>query len=95
MLNGATWKAGLMTCPRLLLMWFGAGEADISSIPMEEGDQFIVLASDGLWDVMSSDEAVSFVHNVMSAHVGALREGGNGTMEGGSERPGDVVAHVP
>lgn len=63
------------------------GEADLASLAMEEGDQFIILASDGLWDVMTSEEAVAFVHNVMSAHVGALREGGNGTVDA-SERPG-------
>lgn len=41
-----------------------SGEAEIKRFPVvEEGDEFILLASDGLWDVMSSSEVVSFVHN--------------------------------
>lgn len=63
------------------------GEVDVRTFPIDEGDQFMILASDGLWDVMSSEEAVSIVHNVMSDHVGALREGG-GTSDGSSDRPG-------
>jgi serine/threonine protein phosphatase PrpC len=27
----------------------------------QEGDQFIIIATDGLWDVMTSDEAVQYV----------------------------------
>lgn len=34
------------------------GEVDVAKFPVEEGDEFIVLATDGLWDVMSSEEAV-------------------------------------
>ena len=30
----------------------------MAKFPVEEGDEFIVLATDGLWDVMSSEEAV-------------------------------------
>ena len=59
----------------------------MNKVPMEEGDQFIIMASDGLWDVMTSEEAVNFVHSVMSAHVGALREGGD-SDEIPSDRPG-------
>jgi hypothetical protein len=34
---------------------------------VEEGDEFIILASDGLWDVMSSEEAVEV--RVMSSSL--------------------------
>ncbi len=38
------------------------GEADVGSFPIDrEGDQFIIIATDGLWDVFSSEE-VHFSH---------------------------------
>lgn len=40
---------------------FISNEADISTHVVEDGDSFIVLASDGLFDVMTSQEVVSFV----------------------------------
>lgn len=40
-----------------------------------EQDQFVIIATDGLWDVMTSEEAVEYVHSVMSGSLGALREG--------------------
>lgn len=116
---------------------------DIAKFPVEEGDEFIILATDGLWDVMSSEEAVEvrrasrlawvlvwsagvfvcmyvdrrglpwlfhwglinhastpptkqtnqFVHNVMSAHVGALTEGGAGS--GGDGGRGEMPGNRP
>jgi hypothetical protein len=36
---------------------------------------------------MTSEEAVGFVHNVMTAHVGALREGGD-SDDLPNDRPG-------
>ena len=37
---------------------------EIEHIKLKKSDQFIILASDGLWEVMSSAEAVGFVlHN--------------------------------
>lgn len=40
-----------------------SGEVEIKHYPvLDDGDEFILLASDGLWDVMTSDEAVSYVH---------------------------------
>jgi serine/threonine protein phosphatase PrpC len=39
------------------------GVPDIVQHPLDaENDQFIILATDGLWDVMSSSEAVNYVH---------------------------------
>jgi len=40
-----------------------SSEVEIKRFPVaEDGDEFILLASDGLWDVMSSQEVVSFVN---------------------------------
>mmetsp|Transcript_42212 Transcript_42212/g.62072 ORF Transcript_42212/g.62072 Transcript_42212/m.62072 type:complete len:439 (+) Transcript_42212:68-1384(+) len=59
---------------------FVSGAVDVRHFPRdEEGDQFVILASDGLWDVMSSEEAVGFVHAILQGQVGALRAGGHPT----------------
>ncbi len=51
------------------------GEADVDSFPIDhEGDQFIIIATDGLWDVFSSEEAVQYVHTVMGGALGSLME---------------------
>lgn len=47
-----------------------SAEVEIKSFisdPAAVDDEFIVLASDGLWDVMSSQEVVSFVHKTLNA----------------------------
>lgn len=47
-------------------------EAEIMTFPVREGvDEFVVLASDGLWDVMTSQEVVDFVHEVMTTDTDA------------------------
>lgn len=46
-----------------------------------ETDQFVILASDGLWDVMTSEEAVQYVHAIMGGAMGAAREGGKWSDE--------------
>lgn len=44
-----------------------SGDVEIKHYPVDEdGDEFILLASDGLWDVMTSNEAVSYVHQRIS-----------------------------
>lgn len=41
-----------------------SGDPDVKQLPLEEdGDEFVVLASDGLWDVMSSQDVVSYIHS--------------------------------
>lgn len=36
-------------------------DPEIISVDVEEGDQFVIIATDGLWDVMESADAVNFV----------------------------------
>ncbi|CAN0416807.1 unnamed protein product, partial [Ascophyllum nodosum] len=49
-----------------------SGEAEIRTIEIKrETDQFVILASDGLWDVMSSEEAVQYVHSIMARAIQA------------------------
>jgi serine/threonine protein phosphatase PrpC len=58
---------------------FVGSEADTGRTSCTREDEFVVLASDGLWDVMGSQEAVSFVHQTLSGSVGALVTGANET----------------
>jgi len=40
-------------------------EPEIMTFPVDEEDEYVVLASDGLWDVMSSQEVVDYIHQVL------------------------------
>jgi serine/threonine protein phosphatase PrpC len=42
-------------------------EPDITMTPITDMDEFLVLATDGLWDVMSSSDVVAFVHALLEA----------------------------
>jgi serine/threonine protein phosphatase PrpC len=42
-------------------------EPDIIAVPVEEDDEFIIIATDGLWDVMESAESVEYVKYVLDA----------------------------
>jgi serine/threonine protein phosphatase PrpC len=47
-----------------------SGEVEINHYPVvEDGDEFILLASDGLWDVMTSEDAVAFVHQRIESEL--------------------------
>ncbi|TYZ66326.1 hypothetical protein PybrP1_012480 [[Pythium] brassicae (nom. inval.)] len=60
---------------------FVTGEPEVKAFKRDEQrDEFIVIASDGLWDVFTSDEVVTFVQDVMSGEVGgreSWRSGGH------------------
>jgi serine/threonine protein phosphatase PrpC len=44
-----------------------SAECEIKIFPVQEGDdEFVVLASDGLWDVMTNQDVVDFVHEHMN-----------------------------
>jgi serine/threonine protein phosphatase PrpC len=50
-----------------------SGEVEINHYPLiDESDEFILLASDGLWDVMTSDEAVIFVHEKIQKEISSV-----------------------
>lgn len=60
---------------------FVTGEPEVKAFQRDEQrDEFIVIASDGLWDVFTSEEVVTFVQDVMSGEVGgreSWRSGGH------------------
>jgi serine/threonine protein phosphatase PrpC len=46
-----------------------SGEPEIMHFPVaDKDDEFILLASDGLWDVMTSQEVVDYVHECLNPH---------------------------
>ncbi|KAG7347155.1 serinethreonine phosphatase [Nitzschia inconspicua] len=48
-----------------------SSEAEIDCLPIIDGkDEFFLLASDGLWDVMTSQEVVDFVHHTLKDSTG-------------------------
>lgn len=46
---------------------------DVHSIRLEEDDNFLILASDGVWDVLTSQQAVSYVHRRLLTHGNVQR----------------------
>lgn len=45
-----------------------SGEVEIKRFPVDDArDEFLLLASDGLWDVMASQEVVSYVHKRLAS----------------------------
>ncbi len=53
-----------------------SGQVEIKQYPfMEDIDEFFLVASDGLWDVMTSQEVVDFVHDHLNDAVAAETQG--------------------
>jgi len=51
-----------------------SSEAEIDCLPLnEEDDEFFLLASDGLWDVMTSQEVVDFVHEMLECPTQSVK----------------------
>lgn len=50
-----------------------SSEAEIGSVPLEDEDEFFLLASDGLWDVMTSQEVVDFVHEMLECPTQSVK----------------------
>jgi len=55
------------------LKQFVSAEPEIKSWPLSEGDDFLILASDGVWDVLSSQAAVDIVRQSMSSTGGDVK----------------------
>jgi hypothetical protein len=55
---------------------------ELSEIRLQDGDEFLIIACDGLWDVLSSKEAVAFVRDRLK---------GSGASSGG----GDSYVNAP
>ncbi|KQJ91438.1 probable protein phosphatase 2C 70 isoform X2 [Brachypodium distachyon] len=43
-----------------------SAEPEVNTVKLSEDDEFIVLACDGIWDCMSSQEVVDFVHEKLN-----------------------------
>eukprot|EP00536_Pseudo-nitzschia_multiseries_P002763 jgi/Psemu1/184321/e_gw1.38.188.1 len=50
-----------------------SSEAEIDCMPVEDDDEFFLLASDGLWDVMTSQEVVDFVHEMLECPTQSVK----------------------
>jgi len=51
-----------------------SSEAEIDCLPVnEDDDEFFLLASDGLWDVMTSQEVVDFVHEMLECPTRSVK----------------------
>ncbi|XP_062105964.1 probable protein phosphatase 2C 58 isoform X1 [Humulus lupulus] len=50
-----------------------SSEPDVSILPIEEDVEFLILASDGIWKVLSNQEAVDSIKNIKDAQAAAKR----------------------
>ncbi len=73
-----TWRVGgVLAVSRAfgdrLLKRYVVAEPEIQEDTIEEGVDFLILASDGLWDVVSNQEAVSIIESITDAEEAANR----------------------
>eukprot|EP00244_Chara_vulgaris_P011516 TRINITY_DN572_c0_g1_i1.p1 TRINITY_DN572_c0_g1~~TRINITY_DN572_c0_g1_i1.p1 ORF type:complete len:278 (-),score=46.90 TRINITY_DN572_c0_g1_i1:910-1677(-) len=66
-LRHGRWTKKFVTRLNLRGEWLTA-EPEILYIDLSDDDEFVILASDGLWDVVKSAEAVRFVRKGLLAH---------------------------
>eukprot|EP00127_Corallochytrium_limacisporum_P005683 Clim_evm62s210 gene=Clim_evmTU62s210 len=87
-----TWRVnGVLSVARSIgdagMKQFVIGTPDIRCVDLEDGDEFIILACDGLWDVMKYEEVCEFVgdHRKRNASLkGAAEALVNTALEAGS-----------
>ena len=61
-------------------------EPTVTVHELEEGDDFFIMACDGLWDVVSGADALAYAARYMPA------AGGGGSGDGGGEDSGAAAA---
>jgi protein phosphatase len=59
--------------------------ADIRQINLTDGSRFLIVACDGLWDVMSNEEAVGWVSDYLNKHESSLRNSPNDVLNRASQ----------
>ncbi|CAM6070187.1 unnamed protein product [Sphagnum tenellum] len=77
-----TWRVGgILAVSRAfgdrLLKQYVVADPEIQEDTIEKGVDFLVLASDGLWDVVSNDDAVEMVANILNAEEADAEEAAN------------------
>ncbi|CAK9192961.1 unnamed protein product [Sphagnum jensenii] len=77
-----TWRVGgILAVSRAfgdrLLKQYVVADPEIQEDTIEKGVDFLVLASDGLWDVVSNDDAVEIVANILNAEEADAEEAAN------------------
>lgn len=73
-----TWRVGgVLAVSRAfgdrLLKKYVVAEPDILDTELTGSDTFLIMATDGLWDVVSNQDAITMVRNTLNAEVAAVR----------------------
>ncbi|MDR3425809.1 PP2C family protein-serine/threonine phosphatase, partial [Silvimonas sp.] len=85
-----TWRVqGVLAVSRAFgdrrLKAFVSAEPEIKTWKIEEGDDFLILASDGVWDVLSSQAAVDIVKQAIDQQSQDGANGSNGNTASGGD----------